>query len=511
MAGAPIYRPKYPPTPTRCSPYPARSPTPNLIASPTVSTTAVASAFLPAAYGLPSPIILQNAEETLIRTEDYALTTALLNSVTVSDKTLKVKLSADKKQIILGVRQPFDKVPPLAVLTLWSQKTPYSVVIKKSRKVNQTLTFDPKGKQYQKVQVAGSLNDWNPARTPLTYEAGVWRTTLPLEPGQYEYQIVVDGQWMLNPANPNSVDNHIGGFNSPLRVGGIDRKKLPRLYSEIQLLNSMTNQSMVTIGIENGADKIFAFWNGKYLPNIMMKERGRAVDIILPNEAMMEARSYIRVYAYNKAGVSNDLLIPFNSGQVVTDANLLTRNDKHTNIMYFMMVDRFLDGNPSNNMPVADPEVDARANYMGGDIAGIQQKLNEGYFNDLGINSLWISPIVQNPMGSYKEYPAPNRMYSGYHGYWPITLGTVNIRMGQPYEVQTMVQTAHTQNMNVILDFWPTTYMKNAGSTSKTRSGPLRSTCPMGEKTFACGTNTALPLGSIPLCPRSTTATNPMR
>jgi len=67
-------------------------------------------------------------------------------------------------------------------------------------------------------------------------------------------------------------------------------------------------------------------------------------------------------------------------------------------ILYFMMVDRFRNGKPENDAPLKDKDIDAKVNYMGGDLAGYHKALEEGYFTKLGINTLWISPITQNPL-----------------------------------------------------------------------------------------------------------------
>ncbi|MEI7664365.1 MAG: alpha-amylase family glycosyl hydrolase, partial [Bacteroidota bacterium] len=74
-------------------------------------------------------------------------------------------------------------------------------------------------------------------------------------------------------------------------------------------------------------------------------------------------------------------------------------------------------------------------------------------FTKLGINTLWISPITQNPLSGYVEYPAPHRKFSGYHGYWPITLTSVDTRFGNPEDLHKLVDLAHSKGINVILDF----------------------------------------------------------
>jgi len=122
-------------------------------------------------------------------------------------------------------------------------------------------------------------------------------------------------------------------------------------------------------------------------------------------------------------------------------------------IMYFLMVDRFKNGNKENDQPVPDAGIDPRVNYMGGDLNGITQEIEAGYFSGLGINTLWISPITQNPLEGYMEYPAPHRKFSGYHGYWPITLTTVDSRFGTSDDFHRLVKEAHRKGINVVLDF----------------------------------------------------------
>ncbi|MEA3318156.1 MAG: alpha-amylase family glycosyl hydrolase, partial [Bacteroidota bacterium] len=122
-------------------------------------------------------------------------------------------------------------------------------------------------------------------------------------------------------------------------------------------------------------------------------------------------------------------------------------------ILYFMMVDRFNNGNKTNDAPINDLEIKDKANYWGGDLKGISNKIKSGYFSKLGINTIWLSPITQNPQKGYIEYPAPHRKYSGYHGYWPITLTTIDNRIGTSDELNELVNLAHKNNINVILDF----------------------------------------------------------
>lgn len=75
------------------------------------------------------------------------------------------------------------------------------------------------------VFVAGSFNEWNSSRDALSKDKkGVWRATLPLKTGTHQYKFVVDGNWMIDPSNPQISDDGYGGKNSVLEVASSPRK-----------------------------------------------------------------------------------------------------------------------------------------------------------------------------------------------------------------------------------------------------------------------------------------------
>jgi glycosidase len=119
-------------------------------------------------------------------------------------------------------------------------------------------------------------------------------------------------------------------------------------------------------------------------------------------------------------------------------------------VLYFVFVDRFLDGDPTNNgAPI--PGVPTASNYQGGDFAGVLQKLQEGYFTDLGINALWLSVPFDNTDQS--GIGDDGQQYSAYHGYWPQDLGITESRFGTLEELQALVDEAHAQGIMVIVDY----------------------------------------------------------
>ena len=392
---------------------------------------------------LTAPVIL-NTDSTVILLADYLQRPTQIDSVKL-DPTLMATISADSVQMVI---RPVDRdFPRLSVMTLWSKGFPYSLLLEKTTKIHYRFTFNPGEKKYKRVQITGQMNDWNPVNGYLFEKEGKWNIDLHLFPGRYQYKLLLDGKMVGDRTNPDSVYNNNGGYNSLLTIGNLNPTGLPVLFTK------EADGRKAVIGMTNKADSVFVLWENHLLDNTFRRIDSSGITITIPKKAREYDRSFLRVYAYNSSGISNQVLIPVQKGKVLKDAGKLTRSDREAMIMYFLMVDRFRNGNPDNDKPVKDPEIDPRVNYQGGDLAGITLAIEDGYFSDLGVNTLWISPITQNPRGGYVEYPAPHRKFSGYHGYWPITLSTIDDRFGNPEVLQRLVAEAHRKGINVVLDF----------------------------------------------------------
>lgn len=69
------------------------------------------------------------------------------------------------------------------------------------------------------VYVAGTFNDWQPTVRPLKEgRDGIWKTTMTLPPGVYEYRFVVDGEWRDDPRCSEKACNSMGSENCLLRI-----------------------------------------------------------------------------------------------------------------------------------------------------------------------------------------------------------------------------------------------------------------------------------------------------
>ena len=376
-------------------------------------------------------------------TQDYILNIAEIDSISIPG--IDAALSADKTTITLNITP---ETPAFFNTTIWVKGVPYAVPCRKTDKVDYTFTYDPKGKTYKKVQIAGQMNDWAPVLSPdlVLNDKGLYEVTLNLSPGTYLYQMVLDGEQNHDANNPNKVDNGYGKFNSILQVEG-NSDKFPVLHTD------KIENGKFTISAENNATKIFVYWQNYLLPENFVKNENGKITISIPLEAEKLDRSFIRVWSMNEWGTSNDLLIPLQKGNVLTNAADITRQDRHAQIMYFMLIDRFKNGNKQNDKPMNRPDVNPKVDFFGGDLAGVKDEIQNDYFKKLGTNTLWISPVNQNPEEPYGYYAPKKTKFSGYHGYWPISSSKVDHRFGTNQELKDLVSTAHDKNMNVLLDY----------------------------------------------------------
>ena len=145
------------------------------------------------------------------------------------------------------------------------------------------------------------------------------------------------------------------------------------------------------------------------------------------------------------------------AGSVVEDDGFTWDNAT----VYFMLTDRFKNGNTSNDhsygrtldkdgKPISGWDT-APGTFHGGDFAGITQAIEEGYFSDLGVNALWISAPYEQTHG-YCDSGNGHFAHYSYHGYYVLDYTETDANFGTPEEFETLVDTAHEHGIRVIMD-----------------------------------------------------------
>ncbi len=122
--------------------------------------------------------------------------------------------------------------------------------------------------------------------------------------------------------------------------------------------------------------------------------------------------------------------------------------DWRDSVIYFVFVDRFVNGDPSND---ASSGVPTAADWQGGDWAGVTERIEDGYFDSLGVNTLWISVPMDNTNGF--GLGTDGMEYSAYHAYWPTDLNAPEEHFGTMAELQQLVDAAHDRGLKVLFDY----------------------------------------------------------
>ncbi len=147
-------------------------------------------------------------------------------------------------------------------------------------------------------------------------------------------------------------------------------------------------------------------------------------------------------------GGVNSVLDPQMCEEFTCDSALIGTFDWRDSVIYFVFVDRFYNGDQSNDGPIGVPLM---SDWQGGDWAGVRLKIAEGYFNELGVNTLWLTVPMDNT--NDEGLGTDGYMYSAYHGYWPADLNITEEHFGTMDELKALVQEAHEHDLKVIIDY----------------------------------------------------------
>lgn len=301
------------------------------------------------------------------------------------------------------------------------------------RSCESAISFTPS--QSAEVKIRGEWNGFAPEALTAASD-GSLQFHKTLEPRDYGYVFDVGGVSQLDDSNDYT--RWVGGVEySRLRVPDC-RAPLLELENFSALPSGELSVRVHYLDGSEGAgvDAVTATFDGDQVPMVNDGER-----YTIDRSALPRGKHTLIVSASDKKGrAAEALYLPF---WVSPGPFSFTDGP-----MYFAFTDRFRNGDPSNDRPI--PGVDPIANYEGGDFAGITQALNEGYFDALGVKTIWISPVDQNPddaqPGNF------GKLFAGYHGYWPAKPRTVQSRFGDLSSLRALTAAAHARGIRVISD-----------------------------------------------------------
>jgi cyclomaltodextrinase / maltogenic alpha-amylase / neopullulanase len=362
-------------------------------------------------------------------------------------KNIEFSYSPSAKMLYLAPKKDFEG---LELIEFTLNKGNYAIPVKSEILQEKTFKYKSEG-EFQNVNLFGSFNSWNREELEMTDpdKDGIYEITIPLQPGRYEYKFFVDGKELVDYENPERVPNGFGDFNSVIIVTPPHTEKsyLHFIKREGHILSFYYDHEK----LEDTLDRshIIVLLNNSIVPPERISVIGKHFTVALQNSDFT-GNNILRT-AVNRRGVVSNMQTLFLDPQIRPGQKI--NRSPYDQIIYSVMIDRFYDGDTSNSRPVIHPEIMKPANYHGGDLKGIMDKINEGYFESLGVNTLWITPVNDNTNKAFKEYPEPHRYYSGYHGYWPVHPTRVEEKFGDMNLLKNMVTAAQRKGMKILLDY----------------------------------------------------------
>ncbi len=317
------------------------------------------------------------------------------------------------------------------------------------RNCTRTFSFTPP--DGSPTYLTGDFTNWTDSELPMVDDgAGNWTINLDLSeltPGNYSYKFhtAADG-WFLDPSNPLSRWTD-GIENSKLIVPDCN---LPELQLESWSMDIDATGYEASVLVLDGAESegITPSSAAVYLDGMKLADPGYdpasgrfevAVENLTPG-----TKSTLRFTIANQAGSAQEMFLP-----VWLETEPWQWRDA---AIYFAFTDRFANGDTTNDAPSQCTSAKSLTNWQGGDFAGITAQIEDGYFDQLGVDVIWLSPVIDNPDGCMSGTLA-GTTYTAYHGYFPINLLATENHFGDLQDLRTLVDTAHARGIRVLIDF----------------------------------------------------------
>ena len=309
------------------------------------------------------------------------------------------------------------------------------------------LTTDPLPNATN-VEVAGSFSDWSlMPMTPVRGEAVFERRLGALFSGVWMYKYLVDGLWEeLAPDVYTAWEDNVE--NRALYVGDCFLPSLKALDAMATADGELVAEFQFTRATDGAfldTASVVATIGGVAAKAEVDPQTGR---VVVRASGLLAGKHSLRLSVMDERGRSPEegpIFLP-----LWVEEQPFAWSD---GLMYFVFVDRFRDGGDSGLGPDG---ADYGGGYMGGDLVGAKQAMESGWFEQLGVKSIWLSPLQENPETAYIGADG-STLFTGYHGYWPVRsrdvedrFGTVDVEPGQA--LKDFIAAAHERGIRVLLD-----------------------------------------------------------
>lgn len=288
-------------------------------------------------------------------------------------------------------------------------------------------------------RIIGSFHGWKSSQGIEMEPAGdgLYRHLLELPPGRHSYYIEVNGQQLLDDLNPLTLyPQSAEQERSTLYVQDCD---VPALDAPVTTVTERDVVAQLSFKRARSGRPIAraraTFKDGADVEDVTFD--ASAGLITLSHEGLAPGKHHVMVSAQDADGVEAE---PIELTFWVGPGGF----EWSESIIYQIMIDRFASEEGPLNQ---EPNISF---FHGGQLQGITRKIEEGYFEDLSVNTLWLSPVYENPTGVFigrDGFPA-----QAYHGYWPKAPRVVDPRIGGEEALDALIAAAHERGIRVVVD-----------------------------------------------------------
>jgi len=310
-----------------------------------------------------------------------------------------------------------------------------------------------------RVELAGPFTGWGDA--PLAMAAaggGRYTVDVELPPGEHAFKYIVDGRWDFDgfaeiPSPAAFYTQWVGGSENRNVIVGDCNVPMIRTVSAAGGTDGVQATVQVFRAADDtpiDADTIEVTVGSRSVDATFDAETGRLeVDVTdLP-----DGKHSVRIVARDERGREIE-----NAPHFIPLWVEPAPFEWQDATMYFVFTDRFRDSDRGAAAPIAVPipGVAEIANYQGGDFKGVIDAIEEGYFDRMGVNLLWLSPVQENPDGQWIATDRFNQ-FSGFHGYWPTHARQIEYRWGDvdgdaADRLKELIAAAHARGIRVMFD-----------------------------------------------------------
>ena len=339
-----------------------------------------------------------------------------------------------------------------------------------------TWAFTAGATQPDVVEVRGTFNDWQAGVNPMKYANGAWTATVDLPwDANVEYKFWAQWNnnptmplWSTDPTNPDTLADGNSALTMVECTGWTCIPPSPTLQLVAPPDTTATSYEFKVLFVPGTSEldptKTSITLNGTTVAatSVPYDAPTRTFSVSVSTGVTSPNKYSYTFNVQDLGGNKAQLFVPF-----WVEASPFEWQDA---FMYEVMIDRFVAGGTSQAGPNGAP-TDPVGDWMGGDFGGVTQKINDGYFDAMGVNTLWIStPILNTTLCEEGTGEDAGHCLSGYHSYFPMATGWVDGSENDPVfknagvtnpidphfgtaaDLQTLVAAAHAHGIRVLFD-----------------------------------------------------------